>query len=261
MLRRLADRIRGYRALLALRRELRNWRAVRKAACDGIRGTTLELRNGMTIRSGNKDDVVAIFNEIFVERCYCPAWFYRAEAGHRVLDVGANLGLFSLFLASIAPGIRVFAFEPQSETFERLTRNITENGLDGSITSRRLAVGRGRGEARFSGRSGLDSGHEAATSEGLGEIVGCVGLSEVLELAGADPIDLLKVDTEGAEVEIICSAPSAVWSSIARVVVEYHDLSKRDQVLTALQNAGYRCRVEPAPGFEHHLGLIYGWRD
>ena len=256
----LAEHIRAYRQLLAFRKELHNWREVMRVTRERIRGVTLELRNGMTIRSGSRDDVVGIFNEIFVERCYCPAWFYRAEPDHRVLDVGANLGLFSLFLASVAPGIRVFAFEPQPETFERLTRNLAENGLEGSIAARRLAVGRGRGEVRFSGVGGLASGHEAATSEGLGESVECIGLSEVLELAGGGPIDLLKVDTEGAEVEIVCFAPLEVWSSIARVVVEYHDLSKRDQVLSSLQNCGYRCRVEPAPGYEHHLGLIDAWR-
>jgi FkbM family methyltransferase len=244
----LAGHIRAYRQLLAFRKELHNWREVRRATREGIRGVTLELRNGMTIRSGSRDDVVAIFNEIFVERCYCPVWFYRAEPDHRVLDVGANVGLFSLFLSSVAPGIRVFAFEPQPETFERLTRNLAENGLEGSITARRLAVGRGRGKVRFSGVGGLASGHEAATSEGLGESVECISLAEALELAGGGPIHLLKVDTEGAEAEIVGFAPLAVWSAIARVVVEYHDLSKRDQVLVSLQSCGYRCRVNRRRG-------------
>ena len=87
-----------------------------------------------------------------------------------------------------------------------------------------------------------------------------VGLQEALELAEGRSIDLLKVDTEGVEVEIITFAPIAVLSRIARVVVEYHDLVKRDQILRFMRNAGYQCCVLPSPGLEHHLGLIYASR-
>lgn len=112
----------------------------------------------------------------------------------------------------------------------------------------------------MSGLSGLKSGHETATKTGLGASVECVGLTEALELTQARSIDLLKVDTEGAEVEIVTFAPPGVLSRIARVVVEYHDLLKRDLILRAMECAGYRCRVVPSPGFEHHLGLIYASR-
>jgi FkbM family methyltransferase len=247
--------------MYAFRSRLRNWREAWRAIHTGTRWVTLYLRNGLVLRGGGRDDVVGIFNEIFVDRCYDPAWFYRPEPGHTVLDVGANIGIFSLYLDSVAPGIRVVAFEPHPETFDRLTENLAANRAGANIATRQVAVGRGHGEVRFSGASGLDSGHEAATSVGLGEAVECVGLADALEMAGDGPIDLLKVDTEGAEVEIIASAPPTVWPRIARAVVEYHDLGKRDQVVRALEGYGYRCRVEPAPGYEHHLGLIYAWRS
>jgi FkbM family methyltransferase len=257
---RIANLVRSYRQRLAFQRRVRNWKEVWHSAADRSGGVTLQLRNGLSIRSSSDDDVVAIFNEIFVEQCYTPGWFYRPEPGHVVLDVGANIGVFSLYLHSVAPDVRVFAFEPLAETYERLKVNIAENGLGQTIAARQLAVGRGRGQVRFSGQSGLHSGHEAATSSGTGEAVDCIDLSEVVELAGGGRVDLLKVDTEGAEVEIIAFAPLAVWPCIAKVVVEYHDLSKKDEVIRALERNGYRCRVRPAPGYEHHLGLIYAWR-
>jgi len=260
MLSRIMNRLRMYRLMLQFRGRVRNWQEAWRAIRTHTLGVTLQLRNGLIIRGECRDDVAWIFNEIFVERCYTPAWFYHPEPGHTVLDVGANIGLFSLYLDSVAHGIRVLAFEPHPETFNVLTTNLAENHLEGTITARRLAVSRGPGEVRFSGLRGLDSGHDPATTTGLGEAVDCIGLSEALELAEGRPIDLLKVDTEGAEVEIISSAPLAIWSRIARVVVEYHDLGKRDEVVRSLESSGYQCRVEPSRGFEGFLGLIYARR-
>jgi FkbM family methyltransferase len=239
---------------------VRNWREAWLACRTHDRGATLQLRNGLVIRGGSKDDVAGIFKEIFIDRCYTPAWFYRADPSHTVLDVGANIGLFALYLSGLAPGIRIFAFEPHAATFERLLSNVTENDLGRSVFAQRLAVGRKSGEVRFSGKIGLDSGHEAATPNGSGAAVACIDVSAALELAEGRRIDLLKVDTEGAEAEIIAFAPVAVWPLIARVVVEYHDLLKRDQVVQSLEQSGYQCRVAPSRGFEDHLGLIYAWR-
>ena len=260
MLAQLLNRVRMYRLMLAFRGRVRNWREAWIAFRTHTLGVTLQLRDGSVIRGDYRDDVAGIFSEIFIDRCYTPAWFYHPEPGDTVLDVGANIGLFSLYVSSVSPGIRVFAFEPHPETFNSLRRNLAENQLEGTVTAHQVAVSRGRGEVQFSGVRGLHSGHESATAAGLGEAVECVGLSEALDLAQGRPIDLLKVDTEGAEAEIITYAPVAVWSRIARVVVEYHDLGKRDQVVESLEGSGYRCRIKPSPGYEHFLGLIYATR-
>jgi FkbM family methyltransferase len=257
---RIVNRIRAYRVMLAFRSHLRNWRETWFAFRTHVRGGSLELRSGVVIRGGRNDDVAGIFKEIFIDRCYTPDWFYRAEPGHTVFDVGANIGLFTLYLSGIAPGIRVVAFEPHARTFERLVSNLEENHLAGSVSVERVALGREPGEVRFTGQTGLDSGHEAAIASGSGEAVTCVDVRGALELADGRPIDLLKIDTEGAEADILAFVPSSIWSRIARVVVEYHDLIKRDQVVKVLQGSGYQCRVVPSTGFEHHLGLIYAWR-
>jgi len=245
--------------MIAFRRLLMDWQEAWQALRTHTLGVTLRLRDGTVIGGGDRDDVAGIFHEIFVEHCYTPDWFYRPQPGHIILDVGANIGLFSLFLHSVVPGVGVIAFEPHPATFRRLTQNLRANRLEGLVKAYQLAISRGPGVARFSGTSGLESGHEAATTDGRGEAVACIGLTEALAMAGG-PIDLLKVDTEGAEAEIITATPKATWAGIARAVVEYHDLQKRDQVVRALELQGYRCHVAPAPGYEHHLGLIYARR-
>ena len=204
-----------------------------------------------------------IFHEIFIDRCYTPRWFYQPEPAHTVVDIGANIGVFCTYLGYTAPGILVRAFEPHPATFESLSRNLAANRLADLVTARRVAVGRvavGRvaGVVRFTGLTGLASGHEAAAVGGSGEPVECIPLAATLD--GVETVDLLKVDTEGAEVDILEPAPTDLRDQVARVVVEYHDLAKRDRVLQALEARGYRCQVEPTRGFEHHLGLVYGIR-
>lgn len=135
MLSRLATRVRMYQLVIAFRKDLSNWREAWLALCRHTPGGTLRLRSGLVIRGDYRDDLVWIFKEIFVERCYTPGWFYQPRPSHTVIDVGANIGLFSLYLTSVAPGIRVFAFEPHPETFDRLKRNLAENGLEGSVTA------------------------------------------------------------------------------------------------------------------------------
>lgn len=55
------------------------------------------------------------------------AWIRSMEAGHVFFDIGANIGLYSLLAAR--QGLRVFAFEPESQNFSVLIRNLAMNGL------------------------------------------------------------------------------------------------------------------------------------
>jgi FkbM family methyltransferase len=255
---RITNRLQMARRALACRIHLENWREAEAAFRSGSRGTTLRFRNGFTLIGTDRDQVAHIFYEIFIDRCYTPRWFYHPEPDHSVVDIGANIGVFCTYLGYTAPGILVRAFEPHQATFESLTRNLGANRLADRVAAHRVAVGREAGVVRFTGLTGLASGHEAAVVGGSGEPVECTPIAAVLD--GLDTVDLLKVDTEGAEVDILEPAPADMREKVARVVVEYHDLAKREGVVLALEARGYRCLVRPARGFEHHLGLVYGMR-
>ena len=95
VLSRIANRLRLYRRMIAFRRLLLDWQEAWRALMTHKCGVTLRLRDGTVLRGESRDDVAGIFQEIFVEECYTPRWFYRPERGHTVLDVGANIGIFS----------------------------------------------------------------------------------------------------------------------------------------------------------------------
>lgn len=103
----------------------------------------IRLRDGMTIRlSSDKLDVVTVFL-IFVREDYG-----HIPPGSSVIDVGANIGVFSLFAAH--EGARVIhAYEPNGHSFACLVENIRENKLDARVYPHHMAMSGGEKWVRF----------------------------------------------------------------------------------------------------------------
>ncbi len=82
-----------------------------------------QLPNGQTVYGLGEDDTLGIYHDIFEDQCYLRHGVTIGD-GDCVLDVGANTGLFVLYLNSLCHNARVFAFEPLPATFGVLRRNI-----------------------------------------------------------------------------------------------------------------------------------------
>jgi FkbM family methyltransferase len=67
------------------------------------------------------------------------AWIEEFQSGEVMLDVGANVGIYSLCAARFR-NVRVFAFEPESQNYAVLNQNIHQNGLDKSVTAYCVAL-------------------------------------------------------------------------------------------------------------------------
>lgn len=135
-----------------------------------------------------------------------------------IVDVGANLGVFSLLLAKQHPHREVHAFEPSPSTFQALKKNISHNGVD-NVVANEKAVGdvdewtsfqadpESRATARFSGES---SAHAVEVS--------CVQLDTYLEQHDVDRVAFLKVDVEGFEMSVFRGARSLLKEHRASMV-------------------------------------------
>jgi FkbM family methyltransferase len=154
------------------------------------------------------------------------------QAGDVVVDVGAQVGVVSCYLAKKHPGIKVLAYEPMPENFARLERNIKANGVEAEVTAFNLAVtGDGR-DLRLLANPAMNSGGASAfVGEGQVTVTSkSVTLAQVFEAVGAERIKLLKIDCEGAEYEII--GDGALLSRVDYLSGEFH-MNKR------LTEAGY----------------------
>lgn len=225
-----------------------------------------------------------IHHEIFEERVYLQHGV-ALNAGDLVLDVGANIGLFTLFVKQEVPQTQVLAFEPIPRTARVLRTNLELHGIEG-VTIDEAALGR-RSEAsvpftfypRFPGNSTrypeekkvppseLPAVIAGAEEEPVGEYVvhrAVETLSHALrrlEVKGRR-ISLLKVDVEGAEMEVLEGIEPDHWPLVDQVVVEAQDRQGRiEAVRDLLERQRFRVYVGGA-NLPHELDLhmMYAFR-
>jgi FkbM family methyltransferase len=134
------------------------------------------------------------------------------KPGLTILDVGANVGYFSLIAASLT-GItgRVIAFEPTPSVFDRLQENIALNHL-ANVTAVRIAVSDENGTAPFFVNPDMEDSEgnsllQAAVASGASQIrVPLTTLDVATSQLGLKRIDLLKIDVEGNEIKVLRGA-------------------------------------------------------
>jgi FkbM family methyltransferase len=158
------------------------------------------------------------------------------------VDIGANVGLFSLFIAATARAARILAIEPEPGNFARLAFNIAANpGLP--ITPLALALGETEGTAVIM-LNARDRGGTRMVAGGMqagGVEVRCRALLRVITDAGLTGIDALKIDVEGAEDKVLVpffrDAPAALWPGL--IVIEDSSAEWSSDLFALLASKGY----------------------
>ena len=120
-----------------------------------------------------------------------------------VVDLGANIGMFSLLCAAVFPGADLFCVEPDPANSEQLRRNLA--GISASSTTAlegAVWTHDGAGTLITSSAATEHSMLEASQNTGSVEIK-CYTMESILRLTEVSEIDLLKVDIEGAERELL----------------------------------------------------------
>jgi FkbM family methyltransferase len=128
-------------------------------------------------------------------------WRRLCEWSSVILDIGANVGLYSLTAAAVNPRARIVAFEPLQATHAMLRRNIAVNGF--AIETVQAAVGHISGTVRMTyDQRILQSAAIGGPPGPSQEDVPIVTLADFLPRAGLDHVDLVKVDVESFEPEV-----------------------------------------------------------
>jgi len=186
------------------------------------------LRNGFAIHLSNApEDVVSLFL-IFAKREYG-----SITKDGLVLDVGANIGAFSLY-ACMNGAKRVYAFEPNGQAYDLLCKNISTNNLSDMIFPRRVAISSEAGtQVKFPVNASPQNkimGDDAR--EGY-ELVNTTTLKRVLSENRIYSVDLLKLDCQGMEYEIIESLDKATADKLHAIKMEYHHANE-DRLISVL---------------------------
>lgn len=223
----------------------------------GRQPLTLRLRNGWRVRC--RVNEFSPFVEIFVRREYMvPGIDLRSVRS--IVDVGANIGLASIWFAMEAPAAHIISVEPGAEAEHRLRENVSRNSLDARVTVVRAALGGSRGSAEMVS-DGLSVLSKVRPASGAGaRHVKMLALKDLLDDFGMDHVDVLKLDCEGAEYDILRSGHPAVLQRVGAVVGEYHLSSGRraEELADLLREAGFSVTISPPRG---DAGLFLAVRD
>lgn len=174
----------------------------------------------------------------------------QLRPGDLFVDIGANLGVYSVATAARAPdGVHVVAFEPHPVSRPRLAYNIAANGLSDRVTIEPVAVGAEPGHATLwanaSGNQGRASLHAFSGDRSLGYEIEIAPLADRLAAYSA-PIGVIKLDIEGFEDQALVPYLEAVgperWPRAVVVETTHSDFWKRD-LLAALAERGYTVAI------------------
>lgn len=184
-----------------------------------------EIGNGLSVICPNRPGARVPVYEVFAEDTYRLGWFTSDLGDSAVaIDIGAHIGCFSLAFACQHPQGYVQAFEASPSTAVFLRRNIERNDLQARITSHQVAVASKTGTLIFSDNVGGSSLNGITAPGGSQQIeVPCVTIAQAFAV-GECRAEVVKIDTEGAEYDMVLRSAPEDWSDVRRLVLEYHDV-------------------------------------
>ncbi|HEX6097854.1 MAG TPA: amino acid adenylation domain-containing protein [Thermoanaerobaculia bacterium] len=244
------------------------------------------LPNGLAIVQLNRGETEFLYRDLFERRAYFRHGI-AVEAGDRVLDVGANIGMFALACASEAP-VELHCFEPNPIACEALRQNLALYAPDARVEE--CALGAAGGTSPFTSYphlsilSGLhaDAAEErelvrsfvrtqrggeddarvdpiiAGRLERHETTVSVRTLGEVIETLAIDRIDLLKINVEKSELDVLRGLRDEQWPLVRQLVAEVHDRDGAlDDVLALLRRHGLTPAVEQDWSVDKRQRIFY----
>ncbi len=238
----------------------------------------LQLPNGMPFYHVHQYETEFTYKEIFEDKVYFKHGI-SLDVGACIFDIGANLGMFTMFVKRVCPSARVFAFEPSPEICGLLRLNVAGYGssvqvhecgmsdqekrttftyypnytiMSGFYTdvdedTQTLAAG-----IRNQLRESLSSGN---MNQAVASLVGdklkgaqqtecrLRTVSAVLAETDVEKIDLLKIDAEKSELDILRGIDENDWPRIEQIVLEAHSKEQLEADVSLLERRGFEVNA------------------
>jgi natural product biosynthesis luciferase-like monooxygenase protein/FkbM family methyltransferase len=238
------------------------------------------LPNGMDIEHHGSFQTSIIYKEVFEDEVYLKHGVTLND-DDVVFDVGANIGLFTLFVNRKCPSAQIYAFEPLPPNFELLRANAARHGVDAKLFNCGLSETSALANFTFypqaAGLSGRATDreadkestraivldwihHTAATNELLpqsqldelldeylrAETFSCPvkTLSQVIREQQIERIDLLKIDVESSELDVLSGIDDEDWPRIKQIALEVHSRSMLESISALLREHGFELVID-----------------
>jgi natural product biosynthesis luciferase-like monooxygenase protein/FkbM family methyltransferase len=245
-------------------------------------GSGFTMPNGMTIDHHGSFQTSIIYKEVFEDEVYLKHGI-TLKQDDVVFDVGANIGLFTLFVNRVCPTAQIYAFEPLPPNFELLRANAARYDIDAHLFNYGLSEssaianftfypqaaglsGRATSRADDKGATraivldwihNTSAGHEQEIlpQSQLNELIdeylrsenyscGLKTLSEVMREQQIEQIDLLKIDVESSELDVLAGIEEDDWPRIKQIAMEVHSHSIVESVSSMLAARGFEFVID-----------------
>jgi len=208
----------------------------------------INLKNGIKIKIRpkikNKIGDIDIFKEIIIEDEYKTKNILKNK--DIILDIGANIGLFSLYATGVIPHLKIYAFEPFKDNFNKLKENIELNKLN-NIIPLRLALSSSRGKEFLFVSSENTGAHSIYNGGNMDKII--IKTETLKNALKQTKANFLKIDCEGAEYKILLSTPKEVIRKVNRVILEQHITPKtlkkysKNSLINYFKKCGFKAKI------------------
>jgi len=256
--------------------------------------SNMTLPNGLIVAHHAIPQTRAIYREIFEQGVYSDHGITFPDEAC-IFDVGANIGLFTLFANQQCRDPIIYAFEPIPRSFDLLRVNTALYGLNVNLLNVGVADFEGSEQFTFypeaaglSGRSVYSSRDRETTKnivsswlnrmapeqsvaqnhsdfervfeEALhSETYHCnlTTISRVIRDYGVERIDLLKIDVEGGEVDVLNGIDEDDWPKIQQLVMEIDTTEALDRIRDELEKRAFAVTVDPMMVIDAVNGSVY----
>lgn len=227
-----------------------------RPADEAMRGRTTTFKVDGTEVTLSGDDFSSA-REMYCRRVYLSHPPVHLRPGSTVLDLGANIGLFSLLAAR--RGCKVIAVEAQRGFVLEIQKRLRAAECEHSVEIECALIGSGTGVFA----TPADVSH--ASHYEPGQEVPSIDMPTLLKRHGISRIDFLKADIEGAEFALF--AEYAPWMrQVDQIAMELHgQFGRADQIAQVLRQAGFQTAVvddvmRPVADLGAHAGYVFAWR-
>jgi FkbM family methyltransferase len=220
------------------------WHMIRLGQKLGLRGPDSwrvrprQVRQVLTARLRGSSDL-QVFFQIFVLEEYVS--LRSLENVSMVLDLGANVGYSSAYFLNCFPQARVLAVEPDKQNMESCRANLKPYGdrvtfLHGAVWSNRTTLS----FSQKTTRNGAEWGRRTVQPpQGSAGEIEAWDMDSLIEIAGVDTVDLLKVDIEAAELAVFGETAKKWLPRVRNICIELHGPDCQETFFNALADFEY----------------------
>lgn len=254
----MGNRVTRLQIFCGLIQKIKNWQVIFLVYFGLYKKDTFTLmyRNGLTVKLRTSSTDIQALANVWINEEYKKTGF-EIKNDDIIIDVGAHVGLFTLYASQYCKSGKIFCFEPIKKNFDLLSENIKINQLS-NVKCIHTAVHDKNDSIRMYLSKTDDAAHSVFNNGNEYVYVNTITLSEIFNANNIQVCNLLKMDCEGSEYKIFETTPDEHMERIQKICLEYHiikgDFESLNVLKSRLTALGFQITDTPST---HNLGMLY----